>query len=126
MIHGAQPIAITGPLLYNMSIGCKFSPARRGYGSSGMSHGFSKEISRCRIEALRNVDLEHVLGAKFDALEDRCNGIPTGPTGTKPIEVGRQFRFPLGLQSLAYDGLSRPFMQGRNPERPLFSSAMFG
>jgi len=78
------------------------------------------------VKTLRNVDLEHVLGSKFDALEDRRDGIPTGPTGTKPIEVGRQFRFPLEFQSLAYYGLSRPFMQGRNPERPLFRSAVFG
>jgi hypothetical protein len=27
----------------------------RGYGSSGMSHGFSKEASRCVIEGLRGV-----------------------------------------------------------------------
>src|SRR5262245_51186701 len=78
------------------------------------------------VKTLRNVDLEHVLGSKFDALEDRGNGIPTGPTGTKPIGVGRQFRFPLGFQSLAYDGLPRPFMPGRKPERPLFRSATFG
>jgi len=41
------------------------------------------------VKTLRNVDLEYVLGPKFDALEDRRDGIPTGPTGTKPIEVSR-------------------------------------
>ena len=57
MMYGTQPIAITGGLLHNMSIGCKFSPARRGYGSSGMSHGFSKEASRCRIETRADIAL---------------------------------------------------------------------
>ena len=59
-MHGAQPIAITGLLLYNMSIGCQFSPARRGYGSSGMSHGFSKEASRCRIEEALDIGLHQI------------------------------------------------------------------
>ena len=60
-MRGAQPIAITGPLLYNMSISCTFSPARRGYGSSGMLHGFSKEASRCRIEVAFDVELDEPL-----------------------------------------------------------------
>jgi hypothetical protein len=91
-----------------------------------MSSGFLKEASTCRIETLRNIDLEHVLGSKFNALEDRRDGIPPGPTGTKPLAMRCQFRFPLGFQGLAYDGLSRPFMQGWHPERPLFRRAAFG
>jgi hypothetical protein len=78
------------------------------------------------VKTLRNIDLEYVLGSKFNAVEDRRNGIPTGPTGAKPIEMCWQFRFPLGFQGLAYDGLSRPFMQGWHPERPLFRRAAFG
>jgi hypothetical protein len=54
------------------------------------------------VEALRNVDLQQMLGPKFDALEDRRDGIPTGATWAEPVEVGRKFRFPLGFQSLAY------------------------
>jgi hypothetical protein len=37
------------------------------------------------VKTLRNIDLEHVLGSKFNAMEDRRDGIPTGLTGTKPI-----------------------------------------
>jgi hypothetical protein len=62
------------------------------------------------VKTLRNIDLEYVLGSKFHAVEDCRDGIPTGPTGAKPIEMCGQFRFPLGFQGLAYDGLSRPFM----------------
>jgi hypothetical protein len=40
------------------------------------------------VKTLRNSDLECVLGAKFHAVEDRCDGIPTGPTGAKPIDMG--------------------------------------
>jgi hypothetical protein len=39
------------------------------------------------VKTLRNIDLEYVLGSKFNAVEDRRNGIPTGPTGAKPIEM---------------------------------------
>ena len=78
------------------------------------------------VKTLRNIDLEHVLGSKFNALEDRRDGIPTGPTGTQPLDMRGQFRFPLGFQGLAYDGLSRPFLQGWTPERPLFRRAAFG
>jgi hypothetical protein len=39
------------------------------------------------VKTLRNIDLEYVLGSKFNALEDRRDSIPTGPTGTKPIEM---------------------------------------
>jgi hypothetical protein len=59
-------------------------------------------------------------------VEDRRDGIPTGPTGTKPLARRCQFRFPLGFQGLAYDGLSRPFLQGGHPERPLGRRAAFG
>jgi hypothetical protein len=29
------------------------------------------------VKTLRNVDLEQVLRPKFDAMKDRCDGIPT-------------------------------------------------
>jgi hypothetical protein len=49
------------------------------------------------VKTLRNIDLEQMLGPKFNAVEDRRNGIPTGPSRAKAIKVGRQFRFPLWL-----------------------------
>jgi hypothetical protein len=49
------------------------------------------------VKTLRNIDLEQMLGPKFDAMKDRCNGIPTGPSRAKAIEVGRQFGLPLWL-----------------------------
>ena len=86
-MHGAQPIAITRPLLYNLSIGCKFSPARRGYGSSGMSHGFSKEASRCRIEAFCDIQFERILRPKPDGGKNGSDGIMAGPSWAKAIGV---------------------------------------
>jgi len=40
------------------------------------------------VKTFRNIDLEQMLGPKFDAMKDRCNGIPTGPSRAKAIEVG--------------------------------------
>jgi hypothetical protein len=77
------------------------------------------------IKTLRNIDLEQVLRPKFDALKDRRDGIPTRATGPKPIEVGRQFGFPLRFQDLAHEGLSRPFMKSWNSKWPLFRGAPF-
>src|SRR4029453_10773364 len=88
-------------------------------------YGFLKEASRCRIETLRNVDLEQVLRPKFDAMEDRCDGIPPRSTGAQPIEMGGEFPFPCGFQGLAPQRLSRPFVQGRHAQRPLFRSPAF-
>jgi hypothetical protein len=49
------------------------------------------------IKTLGNVDLEQMLGPKFNPVKDRRDGIPTRPSGAKAIEVGRQFGFPLWL-----------------------------
>jgi hypothetical protein len=40
------------------------------------------------VQTLRNIDLESILGAQFHAVQDRRDGIPTGPTGAQPIEMG--------------------------------------
>ena len=54
------------------------------------------------IKTLRNIDLEHVLRPKFDALENRRDGIPTRATGPEPIEAV----LPMGVRetrfSMAY------------------------
>jgi len=62
------------------------------------------------VKTLRNIDLEHVLGPKFDTVKDRRDGIPTGPSWAKPVRVRRQFRFPFGFQGLAYQRLPRPLV----------------
>jgi hypothetical protein len=49
------------------------------------------------VTTLRNIDLEQMLGPKFDTVKDRGHGIPTGPSWAKAIAVGRQFCFPLWL-----------------------------
>jgi hypothetical protein len=73
-----------------------------------------------------DIHVQPVLRPKFDAVEDRGDGIPTGTPWAKAIGVGRQFGFPLRLQGLAYKRLSRPFMLGWNPQRTLFRAAPFG
>src|SRR5262245_37515274 len=78
------------------------------------------------VKTLRNIDLQHVLRSKFDAVEDRRDGIPAGTPWAEAIGVGRQFGFPLRLQGLAYERLPRPFMLGGNPERALLGAAPFG
>jgi hypothetical protein len=40
------------------------------------------------VKTFRNIDLEQMLGPKFDAMKDRCTGIPTGPSRAKAREVG--------------------------------------
>jgi hypothetical protein len=78
------------------------------------------------VKALGNINFQHVLGPKFDAVEDRGDGIPTGTTWAKAIGEGRQFGFPLRLQGLAYERLPRPFVLGGNPQRALLRAATFG
>src|SRR5215813_8972680 len=73
-----------------MSIGCQFSPARRGYGSSGMSHGFSKEASRCRIEealdiSLYQIAIPSVLEVKGE-VTDRIQRPPSGAIAVTTIQ----------------------------------------
>jgi hypothetical protein len=78
------------------------------------------------VETLRDINFQHVWRPKFDALKDRSDGIPTGTPWAKAIGVGRQFGFPLWLQSLAYERLPRPFVLGRNPKRTPLRAAPFG
>jgi hypothetical protein len=71
------------------------------------------------IKTLGYIDLEQMLGPKFDPVKDRCDGIPTRPSGAKAIEVGRQFRFPLWLQGLTNQRLPRPLVLGGNAHSTL-------
>jgi hypothetical protein len=40
------------------------------------------------VKTLRDIDLEDILGSKFDAVKDRCDRLPTGTSGAKAREVG--------------------------------------
>src|SRR6266568_7138408 len=68
--------------------------------SSGMSYGFLKEASTCRIEAFRDIELERVLRPKPDTVEERSNGIVAGASRAKAIGMRRQLGFPFGFQGL--------------------------
>ena len=78
------------------------------------------------VKTLRNIDLQHVLGPKFDAVKARRDGIPTRASWAKAIGVGRQFGFPLRFQGLADQRLPRPFLAGWNAQRTLFRAPAFG
>ena len=73
--------------------------------------------SRRMIEAVktrRDINLQHVLGAEFEAVQDRRDGIPTGTSWAKARGVRRQCGFPVGFQGLAYQRLPCPFVLGGN------------
>src|SRR4029453_13097518 len=78
------------------------------------------------VKTLRHIDLQHVLGPKFDAVKDRRDGIPTRASWAKTVGMGSQFGFPLRLQGLANQRLPRPFMLGWNAQRALFRAPAFG
>jgi hypothetical protein len=78
------------------------------------------------VNTLGNSNVQHVLWPKFDAVEDRGDGLPTGTPWAKALGVGRQCGFPLRLQGLAYQRLPRPFVLGGNPQWTLFRAAPFG
>src|SRR5262245_14182725 len=78
------------------------------------------------IEALRNINFQHVLRPKLDAVENGFDGIPTRASWTKAIGMRRQFGLPFGLQSLAHERLSCPISLGWNAQRPLVGRAGFG
>jgi hypothetical protein len=78
------------------------------------------------VKTLGDINFQHVLRPKLDAVEDRGDGIPTGTPWAKAIGVGRQFGFPLRLQGLAYERLPRPFVLGGNPQRTPLRAAAFG
>jgi hypothetical protein len=66
-----------------------------------------------------------MLGPQFAPVNDRRDGLPTGPSGAKAIAVGRQCGVPLGLHGLTNQRLSRPFLLGRNAQGPLVRAPPF-
>ena len=74
--------------MHNISICCSFSPARRGRCCpSGMSHGFLKEASTCRIEAFCDIQCKRILRPKPDGGKNGSDGIMAGPSWAKAIGV---------------------------------------
>src|SRR6266704_2227076 len=65
--------------------------------SSGMSYGFLKEASTCRIEAFRDINFQRILRSIPDLIEDRSNRIPTRATWAKAIGMRRELGFPFGF-----------------------------
>jgi hypothetical protein len=78
-----------------------------------------KSLMTDTVEALGNIDLEGLLWSKFNAVQDRFNGIPTGASWTKAIGLRRPFGLPVRFQGLTHERLLRPIVLGRNPERAL-------
>src|SRR5262249_34408938 len=84
--------------MHNMSICCTFSPARRGRCCpSGMSYGFSKEASTCRIEAAGDVGIQNPLCGLADALPDCVDGVPAPSAWSKAVAVWLEYRLPFRL-----------------------------
>jgi hypothetical protein len=69
------------------------------------------------VEALGHIDLEGILGSKFDAVKDRFDGLPPRASWTKARGLRRQFGLPFGFQGLTHSRLLRPIVLGRNPKR---------
>jgi hypothetical protein len=78
------------------------------------------------VKTRRDINLPHGLGAAFDAVKDRRDGLPTGTSWAKARGVRRQFGFPLGFQGLAYQRLPCPFVVGGNASRTFFRASAFG
>src|SRR5262245_40443680 len=88
-----------------------------------MFHGFSKEASRCRIEAFRNIHFQRILGLKDNATEDRFDRIPTRTSRAKAIGMWRKLGFPCGFQRLAHERLLCPVVLSGNSQRAFVATA---
>jgi hypothetical protein len=87
-------------------------------GSSGISFGFSKEASRCRIEAGLDVPFQYPLRSGA-VREHRCallHGISTTPFLPKPVRVWVGERFGDGVQGLQVQRLHGSVLHRRDTE----------
>ena len=109
--------------MHNMSICCTF----RQLGgerccSSGMSCGFLKEASTCRIEAAAHIRVEHpwttivTIRRRMDGL----NRIHRAAPWPKAVGVGFKARLPFWLQGRLDDCLPHPVLSGRYAQGSLF------
>src|SRR5712691_7027878 len=94
--------------------------------SSGMSHGFSKEASRCRIETGSDVALQDPLrgmlsGQPIEALFDRIRG---GALCPEAIRVWVAARFRNGIEREEVQRLHRTIVPRRDRQRTLATRAI--
>src|SRR5215470_11139583 len=82
-----------------------------------MAHGFSKEASRCRIEALRDISVQGVLGLLLNRDEDRTDGVVDGSSGSESIAVGFEPCFPFRFKDEFNEGLECPIVECGNRQR---------
>src|SRR5207245_10751686 len=81
---------------------------------------FFKGASRCMIETLRDVSIQHKLGFLIDTDIDGLDRIMTGTTWSKAIAVRLEPGFPFGFQGELGQHLRRSIEDRRNPQRALF------
>jgi hypothetical protein len=77
------------------------------------------------IKALRNVGIQHVLGALLDAFEDGHDRIVAGAAWSKPVAIGLESGFPFGFQCELDQSLTCAIRQRGNAEGPLFIGSGF-
>ena len=88
-----------------------------------MSHGFSKEASRCRIEAFCDVGVQDIFGFLANGRENRCNRIVAGAPGAKAIAVGCEARLPCRFQRAFDEGGAGSIGHGRHAQWSLIRRA---
>jgi len=84
-----------------------------------MPDGFLKEASTCRIEALRDIGVQGVLGLLLNRNEDRPDGIMDGASGSESIAVGFEPCFPFWLKDEFDEGLECPIVERGNAHSTL-------
>src|SRR5215831_4001551 len=103
--------------MHNMSICCTSSPARREGRccSLGMSCGFLKEASICRIEVARYVSLNDplvgVAGTAGQSFADVGHGVIGASIGPESIGMGAKVGFPYGFEDHPEGFLYNPVPQ---------------
>ncbi len=78
------------------------------------------------VEALRNIGIEHVLGALLDAIEDRRDRIMGGASWTEPVDVRLKVSLPFGFEGKGEQLLRCAVAECRNAQRPVLVGASFG
>src|SRR5678815_1437985 len=84
--------------------------------SSGMSHGFSKEASRCRIETAGDIGIEHVSGVSLDGFPYLLHRLLACSSGSAAKTVGCKLRCPFWFSGHFDQHLRGPLMHARDAE----------
>src|SRR5262245_59179935 len=103
-----------------MSIGCKFSPARREIAPLACLTGSRRRHQDAESKHFAISKFERILRSKPDGGKDGSDGIMAGPSWAKAIGVRGQFRFPFRFQGLAHERLPCPVRLGWNAQWALF------